>query len=90
MKVLALALLALVVVAAVLEAGATDAQDENCRTIARGNGMSEETINKVAQFKLYGPDKDECFKRCRSVKMDIGFDYYGKQACCCGSTERSN
>lgn len=82
MKSLTLLLVALAVLVAV--AAAAFDQDGKCRHIAKGVGISDETINKVAEFKLYGPAKSTCDERCKSIKMDIGFDYYGKQACCCG------
>lgn len=61
-------------------------QDEGCRKLAITLGVAQEKIDSVHKFLLYGqpPHPETCQDQCKSVGMNVGFDYFGKQACCCG------
>jgi hypothetical protein len=88
MKAINLILVLVAVVAvSVMSSVNCNKQDASCRGAAKMLEIPSETIDLVRTFKLYGPAHNPltCQQRCETVGLDIGFDYYGKQACCCGS-----
>jgi hypothetical protein len=80
-------ILLIVMVFASLVATANRVQDEHCRSIAAKHKVTAD-LSKVASFKLYGQPRAPltCQDQCEELGMDIGFDYDGKQACCCGKS----
>lgn len=87
MKTQAILVLAVAVLAAVMLVGAS--QDEDCRKIAANMGLDQQKIDSVKTFKLYGQPRSPktCKDQCEGVHQDVGFDYFGKQACCCGNSQ---
>lgn len=60
--------------------------DSKCRDFAKKVGMDQQSIEQVTMFRLYGPPRaaKTCQDVCQEHEMAVGFDYVGKQACCCG------
>lgn len=82
-----LMMIAMVVLASVMLVSAD--QDPACRKLAIGLGMAQDYVDSVPKFRLYGQPRypETCQDRCKSVNMNVGFDYFGKQACCCGNSQ---
>lgn len=79
--------LILVVLAAVLVSCNND--DAKCREFGLKRGITEAELVQVGEFKMFGPPRklsDTCQKVCSEHAMDSGFEYGGRQACCCGKS----
>ena len=66
-----------------------NSDDEKCRDFGSFTGWDEATLSKVSSFRMYGPKKldEPCETTCKNLKHDIGFEYAGRQACCCGKMD---
>lgn len=59
--------------------------DSKCREYAQAISISDETLTNIENFRLIGPPKpaSNCSAVCKNKYGNFGFEYVGKQACCC-------
>lgn len=83
MKTQAFLTFLLVVMAALLVASNSD--DEKCRDFAINSGINQDELANVDRFRMYGMPRapDTCQSVCDKHSLNLGFEYIGKQACCC-------
>lgn len=84
MKLQMILLVSLAILGLILSASASD--DSKCRELAKAKGMTEAELARVQPFRLHGVSKDSCQEVCLAKSMNVGFDYVGRQACCCAKS----
>lgn len=56
----------------------------------KGKLVNLDQLANVKVMRMYGPPKanKSCTDVCESKSFNLGFEYAGKQACCCGNIEQ--